>query len=441
MTLSAWNICRNDSINLRIVAIFWFIFCAACSFDTTIDDSPNTVHYYQFSLPGLKSIFAELKRQFQEKHPDIYIHIHTLPTNTDDQHQFYLTHLQSRKSAQMDVFAIDVIWMAEFVRAGLLLPVTDLYSKSEWESFFSPILKTTLFDNRRYAVPIFVDGGLLYSRMDLLRKYGFPSPPKTWEELVSIADTILKGENEDRLYGFVWQGRQYEGLICNFIEFLPANKEWLVASNRTLQVNRSAVVPTLTFIRSLLSHKSVSPMSVLGMSEEESRHVFQNGQSVFMRNWPYAWKLAQQTGSPIRGKVQVSPLPSWNSLEPGRGALGGFLLGINKDTPNPEPARQWVRFLTSEEVQIQIWEQLGLTPARKTVFSKIQGDMGMEMGVLMEVMENTTPRPLNPLYIPISQSMQAYISGALSGIYTLEEAMDRMDNDLRRITRILSYEN
>jgi len=177
------------------------------------------------------------------------------------------------------------------------------------------------------------------------------------------------------------------------------------------------------------------------MSEEESRHVFQNGRAIFMRNWPYAWRLAQQPGSPVRGQVQISPIPSWSKGQPGRGTLGGFMLGIHKHTPYPKAARQWVRFLTSQEAQILIWEKLGLVPARQTAFAHLHNEEGIDLNVLMDIMENTVPRPVNPLYIPLSQSVQAYLSGALSEVYTIEDSLDRMDTDLERISMILEYEN
>ena len=121
----------------------------------------------------------------------------------------------------------------------------------------------------------------------------------------------------------------------------------------------------------------------------------------------------------------------------GRGALGGFLLGINRNTAYPEAALAWTRFLVGEGAQKIIGEQLGLTPARKNAVSQLNNAFPLEP--LLEIMEGTTPRPATPLYMPHSQSMQAYISGALAGVYSIEQAVRLMESDGRRILRMLSF--
>ena len=54
---------------------------------------------------------------------------------------------------------------------------------------------------------------------------------------------------------------------------------------------------------------TISPEGVLNYAEEEARGVFQSGNAVFMRNWPYAWALANAADSPVKGKVGVAVLP------------------------------------------------------------------------------------------------------------------------------------
>ena len=88
-------------------------------------------------------------------------------------------------------------------------------------AFFPRILALAdTFGGELVAVPVYVDGGLLYYRSDLLRKYGLGGPPRTWDELLRYARTVQEGERKEnpRFFGFVWQGAQYEGLICDFLE-------------------------------------------------------------------------------------------------------------------------------------------------------------------------------------------------------------------------------
>lgn len=414
-------------------------FLSACAEPSTGPELENTIHYYQFSLPRDRGAFDELLGLFSQEHPEIRVKIHTLPTTSGDQHQFYLTHASSRGESRIDVFALDVIWLAEFARAGLLLAADGGDVPLAWKEFFATSVRAATYRGTRFAVPLFIDGGLLYSRKDLLRESGYPHPPRTWEELIRMVRKILARENDPALQGFVWQGKQYEGLICNFLEFMSDRAQPLVTgpSAPGLNFDQPAVRTALSFMADLVYRRSVSPESVFSMSEEESRQVFQNGKAVFMRNWPYAWRLAQQAGSPVAEKIWVSPLPAWDEGGKSRAALGGFLLGIHRDTPYPRAARAWVRFLTGRRAQKILWEKLGLTPARRSVFPELTAN-GFPMDVLEDVMEGTVARPVTPVYIPISQSMQAYISGALAGVYSIDRSVRLVESDARRIFRILN---
>ncbi|MGP0629242.1 ABC transporter substrate-binding protein [Nitrospina sp. 32_T5] len=425
-------------VGLRIVFMALFLVAPGCLFSGTPPEAPNTVHHYQFSLPGFNATFDLLVKRFHQLHPGYRVQVHQLPTGTDDQHQFYLTHMKTRGSGRIDVLALDVIWMAEFARAGLLSPLNEVVPEEEWNDFFAASVQAGIFGETRYGVPLFVDSGVMYSRKDLLQKHGFSKPPATWGELVTMAETITQAEQDDRLYGFVWQGRQYEGLVCNFMEFLPRGEPWLLPGNGE-RLNRALIEPRLRFMRRLLTD-GVSPPSVLAMAEESSRHVFQNGRAVFMRNWPYAWRLMQQPDSPVAGRVWMSPLPAVERGEAGRGTLGGFLLGMHRDTPVPVAARAWIAFLTQPDVQRVLWLKLGLTPARKSVLRGAPPPYAPPVNVLFEAMEYAAPRPAMPLYMPLSQSLQAYLNGGLGEVYTIDEAMRLIDADLQRLTRVLNDE-
>ena len=418
----------------EIVFALGFFFLAGCGSAAQDAALGKTVHYYQFSLPRAGAAFSRLVELFNRRHPDITVRIHTLPQTTDDQHQFYLTHLRAGAGSRIDVLAIDVIWLAEFARAGILMPLGPKFEPDEWQRFFPSAVRAATYGGGRFGVPFFVDGGVLYSRRDLLEKYGYRSPPATYNELIRIAESILQKENDPALHGFVWQGRQYEGLICNFIEFLPASAEPLLDSRGgALNFDQPAVRDTLRFMRDLVVKYRITPSSVFAMGEEESRHVFHNGRAIFMRNWPYAWRLAQAEGSPVAGKVQISPLPARLEGQEGRGALGGFLLGINRHTPDPDAALAWARFLVSDAAQEIIRDQLGLTPAKRHLAPKMGN---ADLGALME---HTVPRPVTPVYTAVSQSMQAYISGALAGVYSIDRTVRLAENDTRRILRVMNF--
>ena len=102
-------------------------------------------------------------------------------------------------------------------------------------------------------------------------------------------------------------------------------------------VNRPEAVRALEFMRDELYESHVAPLDVLTWHEEEARFAFQNGNAVFMRNWPYAVAAMSDTAqSRVAGKFAVSPMPA--SATPGghsTAALGGAQLAINAYTESP----------------------------------------------------------------------------------------------------------
>ena len=88
------------------------------------------------------------------------------------------------------------------------------------------------------------------------------------------------------------------------------------------------------------------------------------------------------------------------------------------------------------ETQKILWNKLGLTPARKSVFPQLASN-GFPLEVLENVLDSAVPRPVTAMYNPISQSMQAYISGALVGAYSIDQAVRLIDSDVKRIMRVL----
>src|SRR3546814_6551161 len=98
---------------------------------------------------------------------------------------------------------------------------------SDWSSdvcssdLFQQLIANNTVDDQLVAVPWFVDAGLLYYRRDLLEKHG-KTVPKTWRDLTETTRAIVAAEQaagDGDLQGFVWQGRAYEGLTCNALEW------------------------------------------------------------------------------------------------------------------------------------------------------------------------------------------------------------------------------
>jgi multiple sugar transport system substrate-binding protein len=173
--------------------------------------------------------------------------------------------------------------------------------------------------------------------------------------------------------------------------------------------------------------RGVSPPSVPVAAEEDARRLFQEGRAAFMRNWPYAWPLLQEEGSPVRGKVGVAPLPTQDG-SPGPGALGGWLLGVSAHAP---PARRaaaarLVAHLTSPEASRVLALAYGRNPARRATYEDPQVlERSPFIAGLLPIVERARARPVTPYYMLVADALQGELSAAVSGLRSPEAALRR----------------
>jgi multiple sugar transport system substrate-binding protein len=384
-------------------------------------DGPVTVVFKHGQIEGNPAAFQALLRKFEASHPGILVRDEILPSSSDQQHQFYVIGLEGR-SADFDLLALDVIWVQEFARAGWVRDLSPLLPPEAREAFFPGPIDAALFEGRAYAIPWFLDAGLLYYRTDLLEKYRL-DPPQTWEALAAAARTVLQGEGDPRLRGYLWQGKQYEGMICNVLEVIwSAGGEVLDEKGRVVLASAEAT-EALTFLRDLIGEKGVSPPMVTTADEETTRRLFGEGRAVFMRNWPYAWSLFQREGSAVRGKVGVSPLPHFPG-EASAATLGGWHLAVNRFSRHPKEAEALIRFLTSPEAQRTMAIEIGYKPTRKALYHDPALITAQPfIARLRDIFPLARSRPVSPYYPMLSQIMQPEFSAALVGIKTPERAL------------------
>jgi multiple sugar transport system substrate-binding protein len=353
-------------------------------------------------MPGERDPLPALLREFERRHGGVRVSAEPLPWTADIQHQFFVINLEG-KSAGFDVLMLDVIWIAEFARAGFLLDLSGRFGAAARAEHFPATVEAAVLDGRVWAVPWVMNVGLLYYRRDLLARHGL-RPPATYDELVRQATTVRAAD--PKLHGFLWQGRQYEGLVVNVLESFWAAGTDLMSADGALLPDEERARHALAERRRMIT-SGASPALVTGADEELTRREFGAGRAVFLRNWPYAIDLFEAVGSPVRGRVGAAPLP-------GGGALGGAHLAINARTPHREAAWQLVSFLTRAEAQRTIAAAVGLHPTRPDLLDSKE---------LLAIFRGARARPVTPWYQMMSATLQPELSAAITGVKPPDRAL------------------
>jgi trehalose/maltose transport system substrate-binding protein len=361
----------------------------------------------------------------------------SVPADANEQLTFF-QQLLSAKSADLDVVRIDVIWTG--LLSQHLVDLKPHVPEDELGRFFKPLVQNNTVDGKLVALPWFTDAGVLYYRKDLLEKYK-QQVPSTWQDLATVARTVAEGERKagnTKMQGFVFQAKAAESLTCNALEWIDSfGGGTIVDETGKVTVNNPKAAEALTFFASLVG--PVAPKGVLNYSEEESRGVFQSGQAVFMRNWPYAWALANAKDSPVKDKVGVVALPKGGPDGKHTGTLGGWQLSVSSYSKNQEAAIALAKFLTSAEEQKRRALVASFNPTRPDLYKDAEVLKAVPfIASLQDVFTNAVARPSKMTrgqYSKVSSEFRNSVHATLSGRGKAEDNLKALEGKLNRLSR------
>jgi multiple sugar transport system substrate-binding protein len=398
---------------IKIMTIFLGIVVLSCtSVKSTCAEKPTNIVFLTWK-PNQPEVWDTVIENFHQKNPDIHIKVQVGPHSSTQYHAIVAQRLKNMDKS-VDVFFMDVIWPPEFANAGWALDLSSKFSVEEQNKFLSGPITANTYQGKIYGVPCYLGAGLFYYREDLLQKYHF-NPPTLWEEMLEQGKVILKGENEQGLHIYSGQFKQYEGLVCNMMEFIWSNGGAVIGQKSGKAVlDNPAVIESLKFVRDKIIAKA-APRGVINYEEPESLDLFIQGKAIFHRNWPYAWAVANDPKkSKIAGKIGVGSLPAFHRHS-SASTLGGWQFGINNYSMHAQEAWRFIQFMTSRETQKILALDAGLAPTRRSVYQdpEVQKKRA-HLNAFLPAFENARPRPLSPVYPMISQELQRFFSQAIT---------------------------
>lgn len=338
------------------------------------------------------------------------------------------------QASDIDAYQIDIIWPG--VVAEHAVPLQDALGDRA-ESFFPGIIAANTVDGNLVGIPWFTDAGLLYYRTDLLEKYGV-EPPATWSDLEAAAQTIQDGEKADKpdFTGYVWQGKAYEGLTCNGVEWLVSQGGGtIIDTDRNVTINNEAAIAAMERAAGWVN--GISPEGVTTYTETETFNVWVAGNAAFARNWPYMYSGSQESEA-TAGKVGVSPLPKGDGAEDTSAAtLGGWQMMVSKYSKNQDAAIEFVKYMTSPELQTSYAIERSHLPTIPAVYDDPAVAEASEfIPRLKPVFEAAVGRPsaqTGDLYPELSTIFYQQLNQVLSGSKSAADAAAQMEEDMNAV--------
>ena len=370
-----------------------------------------------------------LVEKFNQQHPNINLKVIEAPSDSNQVEDLYTASFLLGKSPY-DLVYMDIVWTPKFAAAGWLLDLSDRLSDRNAQEFLEGDIQGGMYRGKLYRIPFRSDAGMLYYRQDLLAQAGY-EPPETFDELIKISQELQEQGLAE--WGYVWQGKQYEGLAAMFVEILKGyGAFWVNPETLAVGLDRPEAIQAVEFLLTTIK-KGITPSGVTTYAEEETRRLFQNGKAVFLRNWPYVYSAALE--SPIAGKYSIKPMI--HRLGEASGACqGGWGLGIAKSSQHPEAAWQVIEFFSSEASQREYVLATGYVPSRKSLFNDPEIVAKYNYyPQLLPVVQSSALRPPISQYAQASDILQRYLSAALTQQMSPKQAMQAATEETRLLLK------
>lgn len=327
--------------------------------------------------------------------------------------------------SQLDVVNVDGVWPAEYAEAGITIGLNEYFTEEELSQLYDSFVQSMYVDGELHVLPFQTDAKWLYYNKAMLEEAGYDAPPATYDELLKVSQEMIdKGICK---YGLGWAGNQAEGLVCEFTALMAAYGGTWKNEQGEWDFNNEAGLAALNMIIDTMNNGIADPASVT-FSDRTVLDPFMAGDMAFVPNWSYAYNLTNNPDeSKIAGNVGVALLPGTEGIVSGS-VTGGGGLGITTACEYPEYAAELLKITVDMQIQGQSLENLGNMPILKAVLEDEEVlKANPQFAVMASQYDYAAYRPGVTNYSEWSVEMQGYLSKALVGEITPEEALEAME--------------
>jgi trehalose/maltose transport system substrate-binding protein len=283
------------------------------------------------------------------------IRVNDLPTPEDTGSKLALAMDLLRSGAPSpDLYGVDTIWTGTM---GDYLIDLQPYFASEISSEDPAIIESYRIHGKVVAMPNQPLGmQVLVYRTDLLARYGYKTPPRTWDELEKMAARIQAGERErgkKDFWGFVWAAAiatDSEQLTMEGLEWQAAEGGGhIIESDGKISVNNPNVIHTWERAAHWLG--SISPPSVVSYTATDAENKFWvSGEAAFLLSHAIVYEIFA-ADKPFRDLAGVTSVPAGKSARVA--TIGGYALGISRFSAHRAEAVKFIQFLLRKQAEFR----------------------------------------------------------------------------------------
>lgn len=395
-------------------------------------DGIKQIYYADNISAAHRTIITKFNKLHQGKIEVLPVNLPFSKFNTNVKKEI-LTRVLRSSSDQIDIFAVDLIWVSRFAKWGL--PLDSYISRDELDRIEPFVLESCYNNNHLMAMPLYVDVGLLYYRRDIIDALpdGRDIEKKlqqsiTWRAFIRLGQRLA----HLNMAFFLFPGDSFEGFLCSFLETMEKQTVDRIFSAKDIDLNVQESRKGLALFVDLINRYKLSPSFVVGADEyENSMYALQND-AVFIRGWPGFIKQHRQTVADTNkiDLFEIAPLPHFKNQQK-TGVYGGWNLMVSKYSQKQKEAVLFLQFIQKEENQKLLYEQSGYLPTNRSVYQDSTFlAKNPRLKRYWHILKMGKHRPYRKDYTRISDILTYYMNLALRKKIPVDKALEQASKQI-----------
>ncbi len=324
-----------------------------------------------------------------------------------------------------DLVTMDIVWTGEFAQNGYSVDLKPLMDRDaaqiDLEDIYPVAWTLGSWGDQQVAFPLAGYANLLNYRADVLEAAGI-APPTTMEQLRDAAKQLTDASKNQ--YGITINGQTGAAGAQDWMAYNAQLGGALLDADGKPTINSATNVANLDFFKTLFDY---APPGAFDYDWGARETAFKNGTAMMQEGWSVARSGYDDAAqSEIVGKVGTVEAPTAEGVAPTYG-FGGWGIAINKDSTDQDAAWEFIKWVTSKDVQEQwVKDGSGSYIRKSTLADPDLLAIYPWQAQIANSFENGDGdyRPRIPQYSKMQDAIGIAVNQALHGEKTSQEALD-----------------
>jgi multiple sugar transport system substrate-binding protein len=373
---------------------------------------------------NMESPFLTAKAAFEAKHPNVTVNVVGAPY--DEQYQKII--LSKAGGVKPDVFQIDQIWVGEMAAKGLAANLDSFYAKWDQASDIpDSYLASSKWKGSQYAAWAYTDVRTFMWNKEVFKQAGLDPevPPKTWDELISMAKQVQDKVPGVSAIGF--PAAAQEGTADRWYPYLFMTGGQILDDAQTKAAfNSPQGVKALQLLVDLVNKHGVTSKAVLGQDADPVHEALLSGQyAMMLDDVGDGWVNSKLDAATYKEKIGSALPPICSDGCKPASAAGGWLLSVGADSPNKDLAFEFLSMAEATENITPFEVKNSRVPVRKSGLAS--SDPFKEdpyYSVVADAAKVVHFAPAVPQYPKIVEQLYTAIQKAVQGSASPKDALD-----------------